>query len=574
VAGHHEQVRPPLLSTNFEALVVAALVVSSIACFFASDVFAGPLSCAQWTIVSVLVYRRSRRVAAHAAQKIWKSLALAFGVGSLTLFVFFLSATGWFSAEASHFISLVSWMLWAISCLAAVVALARIAQPLLRVPRLSVTVCALYVGLCVDFEVVLWSRFAGVVLANRLIVVLAAAFVIANAFVIERELRRFGRRSERLMAIGAAGFAVGHAVVALAADPQPTLGQSWFPTTLFTAFLIGAARSPDAHQLATPILPASPTRRTATAMLVTCAAASIVLAGCYYGGWTPNLTVLLGTIALAQAVALAAIFGRSEPIDVRGYRDRVLRAGVRHAVLNEEFVPFFQPILRATDGAVVGYECLVRWLHPTRGVLLPAIFLGIAQREGVLDDIDRQMMHATVDNIDALIGQLDVDEPFVSVNVNSQRLRNPTFASEVIEYLRSQGRDGSGLVIEVSEHPSDKDIDLLVRNVEALQNFGVGIAIDDFGSGHSNYQLLLHLDPDIVKLDLSVITAAETGNRGLLLTRSAVLAASGVGAKVLAEGVASHEFGRELAGMGVHLLQGFGLGTPQPLVATVGTACL
>jgi EAL domain-containing protein (putative c-di-GMP-specific phosphodiesterase class I) len=564
VAAVQEVRRGRLITPTVGNLLAFLLVVTSVVSFGSPDAVAGPLSATQWLVVALLLGVRWRSAAAGPMRLVWGAMVFAYCSGSATLVVYFISKVGGVSRGTSHSLALVAWALWAVAALAAVIGTARVAQPLSRVPHLARPLVAVFVGLTVDFEVVLWSRFAGVSLADDVLLVGAALVVTTAALMVESRLRPLGRSGDRLIMIGAIGFAWCHAIVALTNGNTSAIGVGWFPGTLVSAFFVSAAFSADSSEVGAPILSKLNRRGTALPLLLTSGAASMVLAVCVYRGWTLNLTIVLAGTSVLQAAALAVIFGRSSPTTFRNISERALRREVRDAVLGGGFVPFFQPILRASDGRVTGYECLARWHHPTRGVLLPSTFLSVAHREGVLDDIDRQMMQVCIDHLDELLPQ-NVDEPFVSVNVNSDRFRDPAFAPEVIAALAACGRDGTGLVVEISEYPSEKHIELLVQNVKALQDFGVGVAIDDFGAGHSSYQLLLHLDPDIVKLDLSVVAAAEAGSRGLLLTRSAVLAASAVGARVLAEGVSSAQFGRDLADAGVQLLQGFGLGRPQAL---------
>jgi EAL domain-containing protein (putative c-di-GMP-specific phosphodiesterase class I) len=183
-----------------------------------------------------------------------------------------------------------------------------------------------------------------------------------------------------------------------------------------------------------------------------------------------------------------------------------------------------------------------------------------SRAEDLLDAIDRRMMNLTLDVLDELLGGLAVDHPFVGINVNPRRFESPTFVTEMREALDRRGRSGTGLVLELTESAAVSDWPQLVDNVTELQALGVGIAIDDFGTGHANYRILLKLEPNIIKLDKLIAEAMMHGDRGRVLLRSAVLAASTVGAKVVLEGVEDLAFVDELSRLGADYMQGHALG--------------
>jgi ammonium transporter, Amt family len=195
--------------------------------------------------------------------------------------------------------------------------------------------------------------------------------------------------------------------------------------------------------------------------------------------------------------------------------------------------------------------------------LTAADFLDIAAADDLLDAIDRLMFSTTLDNLDDLLGGLSVDEPFVSINIHPQRFASAGLVDEVISELAKRGRDGTGLVVELTEHASISDWAQFGANVEALQAIGIAVAVDDFGVGHANYELLLRCDPDIVKLDRTLTASFMGTPRGKALARSAFAAASAVGARVIVEGVESIDAANELCALGADFFQGYAFGRAQ-----------
>jgi EAL domain-containing protein (putative c-di-GMP-specific phosphodiesterase class I) len=445
--------------------------------------------------------------------------------------------------------------------------------PLLRVPALSRALTVLLVGfvlggLSLQWVATLSDGNQSLIRVLQVAAAFGALLSVGAAVVLVRRQIPMGRTNE-LWSIGAVvTFMLGQFVVVV-------LSQSTNARVLFGPAVIGLAMvaagvwAPHSDRLGSPVpaLAGERNRSTAPAVMVTVLSASIALLVPFSIGWGSRTTFAVSTVALLQAAALG-FFLASRYID-RGTRNshRGLRRALRNAVINGEIRPYYQPIFRAHDQVLAGYECLARWHHPSLGLLTASQFLDAAHDDALLDNIDRLMMRETLDHIDELLATTGVDEPFVSVNVHPRRFEKTDLVEEIGRELILRGRTGAGLVVELTEHASIGDWEQFTANVTGIQTLGVGVAVDDFGIGHANFALLLQIDPDIIKMDRVITDGAITTERGRALIKSAFEAAGAVGARVVAEGVEDPLLVPDLVSLGAHYLQGHAFGRAQPLAA-------
>jgi EAL domain-containing protein (putative c-di-GMP-specific phosphodiesterase class I) len=278
-------------------------------------------------------------------------------------------------------------------------------------------------------------------------------------------------------------------------------------------------------------------------------------------------TLAMMAVAGVQFVGLtwiAATWWDSEAASNWRMNRRLVR-DLRRAVARSEIEPHYQPIVRTADGVRVGYEALARWNHPTSGLLPAGRFIGLAEAKGYLASIDRQMLLTSARDFASLTTSLVADEPFVTINLTPKRMAQEGFAHEVVAALENEELSGEGLVIEMTESSAVSDWAVLADNLAEFHRAGIGFAIDDFGTGHANIGLLCQLDVDLIKLDRSLIELAMQSPRGAAVVHGAIQTARATGALIVAEGVSNSDWIAELAVLGVDLVQGFGVGLPQPV---------
>ena len=184
-----------------------------------------------------------------------------------------------------------------------------------------------------------------------------------------------------------------------------------------------------------------------------------------------------------------------------------LRADLAHAIERGELRLEYQPVVRLETEAIVGFEALARWDHPTRGAVPPAVFIPIAEASGAIIEIgDWVLTQAT--RLAARWQQLfpDVD-PTMAVNLSARQIADPTLISRVALAIEQSGLDPRKLVLEMTESALVEDPDAAAVRLAALRRLGVRLAIDDFGTGYSSLSYLRQFPVDIIKIDRSFVNA-------------------------------------------------------------------
>ena len=223
-----------------------------------------------------------------------------------------------------------------------------------------------------------------------------------------------------------------------------------------------------------------------------------------------------------------------------------------------EFIPYFQPVIDAQTGRIAGAEMLVRWSHPTKGILAPAVFLDTAENMGLLKRID-EIIFSCVHGALSRFDQAGVDLPRVAINVSAARVADPSF----IHDIKSSGIKPERLTVEILESVFlDRMGDVVRWNIDELDELGVTIALDDFGTGHASVQGLLQIRPSILKIDRHFIQLVVTDTEVKPLVASIIGIGKSLGMRVVAEGVESEEHARIVKDMGCDYLQGFFFGKP------------
>lgn len=223
-----------------------------------------------------------------------------------------------------------------------------------------------------------------------------------------------------------------------------------------------------------------------------------------------------------------------------------------------EFTPFLQPLIDASTGRISSAEVLVRWAHPTRGLLPPAAFLDTAAHIGILRQIDEIVFGHLCETL-AYFDQVGVDLPRVAINTSAERLADPTF----IHDIKSSGIDPRRLIVEILESVYLERMSDVVRwTLAELDSMGVTIAIDDFGTGHASIQGLLQIKPDVLKIDRQFVQPIVDDDTSRALVASIIGIGKSLGMDIVAEGVETEEHARLVCDLGCDYLQGFHFGRP------------
>jgi EAL domain-containing protein (putative c-di-GMP-specific phosphodiesterase class I) len=243
-----------------------------------------------------------------------------------------------------------------------------------------------------------------------------------------------------------------------------------------------------------------------------------------------------------------------------------LEHDLRKALEGEQFELFYQPQIEVRTGRIVGIEALIRWNHPTLGMLAPGHFIGVAEDSGLIMAIWEWVLVAALIQHNAWLAQ-GLPAVSIAVNLSSVQFGDPALAERVEEIARVVGVSLEYLELEVTESMLLVDSDAAFKTLTALRAMGVKIAIDDFGTGYSSLSYLRRLPLDKLKLDQSFIR--DAGNEGdVAITRAIIAMAHSLKLAVVAEGVETQAQIDLLLSLGCTTVQGFLLGRPLPAAAT------
>jgi len=263
---------------------------------------------------------------------------------------------------------------------------------------------------------------------------------------------------------------------------------------------------------------------------------------------------------------------RYEPALHHAALDRLeLEADLRRALDRDELVVHYQPTVQVATGLIRGFEALVRWQHPRRGMLSPMEFVPIAEDTGLIIEIGRWVLSEACRQARTWQGDHEPDLT-MAVNVSARQLRDPSLVADVDSALRTSGLAPHDLTLEITESVLMDNSEAAIGRLHDLKALGVRLAIDDFGTGYSSLNYLRALPVDIVKIDKVFIDGVESDKEARGLIEAILSMAATLDLQAVAEGVESLEQARRLEQLGSPLVQGFYYA--QPLSADAAAALL
>jgi len=243
---------------------------------------------------------------------------------------------------------------------------------------------------------------------------------------------------------------------------------------------------------------------------------------------------------------------------------QTLASELEQALAGNQFAVLFQPIQSAHTGRVVAAEALLRWNHPTRGLLAPAAFLDLADESGLIAPIGDWVLEQGARTIAEWISAGIVDRSMaIHINASRRQLSDITFVDRALTILRDNNLEGTQLVFETSESTLIDNNSSVLRTVTALKRQGVRIAVDDFGAGYSSLASLRTFPADLLKLDGTLVRdVGRTDGGDDPMVRSLIQLAHSLNLVVCAEWVTTEDHVQRLKVLGCDLLQGNRIGEP------------
>ena len=244
-------------------------------------------------------------------------------------------------------------------------------------------------------------------------------------------------------------------------------------------------------------------------------------------------------------------------------RDARISFQLRHALRRGHVDVHYQPIVDLENGVVVGLEALARWTHPTMGRVPPATFIPVAERTGVINELDCYVLRTAVTEVSSWLKA----DPMLtlSVNVSAARFADPRLIDHVEAALAESGLDPHRLQLEITETAVIADIEAASAQISLLRERGVRVAVDDFGAGHTSLGYLSDFTIDTLKMDRTFVTRATAHPQTSRLLAGLVALFGSMGMQVVGEGISTPEEYLEMLASGCPLGQGFFLGRPASL---------
>jgi len=236
---------------------------------------------------------------------------------------------------------------------------------------------------------------------------------------------------------------------------------------------------------------------------------------------------------------------------------------IRQALAEREFVLFYQPKVNMRTGEILGAEALIRWQHPQRGLLPPAVFLPVVENQPLAIDLGEWVIDTALTQIEAW--HADGLSIPVSVNVGAFQLQHPNFVSRLRTLLsRHPGVNPGDLELEVLETSALEDFAGVTQVMAACQELGVGFALDDFGTGYSSLTYLKQLPAGLLKVDQSFVHDMLEDPDDLAILEAVLALATAFRRQVIAEGVETLAHGEMLLRLGCVWAQGYAIARPMP----------
>jgi diguanylate cyclase (GGDEF)-like protein/PAS domain S-box-containing protein len=237
---------------------------------------------------------------------------------------------------------------------------------------------------------------------------------------------------------------------------------------------------------------------------------------------------------------------------------------LRHAIANRELCIHYQPIMAMPSARIVEVEALVRWQHPTRGLVAPGEFISVAEDTGLILPLGQWVLEQACRQVAAWQAEFPLDPPLVlSVNLSPRQFQQSDLVAVMARVVSDTGLAPGCLKLEITEGAIMRNVELTIRTLWQLKDLGIKLAIDDFGTGYSSLSYLKNLPLDVLKIDRSFVTGLGHDSEDNAIVQAIISLARSLNLQVTGEGIETGEQAALLSGWGCNLGQGYYYAKPQ-----------
>jgi predicted signal transduction protein with EAL and GGDEF domain len=280
-----------------------------------------------------------------------------------------------------------------------------------------------------------------------------------------------------------------------------------------------------------------------------------------YDGSSPDQLLVNADLALYQAkgAGRGAFCIFETAMHAQMLVRRTMESDLRRALAEGQFELHYQPVVNLASNAVSGFEALIRWCHPEKGMISPGTFIPLAEEIGLIGPIGEWVVrHACV------TAARWPEHITIAVNISPAQFQNPAFVQVVVDALTASGLSASRLELEITETALLSDSDATLGMLHEIQRLGVRVANDDFGTGYSSLSNLQSFPFDRIKIDRSFVKNVASCAGSLNIVRAVAALANGMGMTATAEGVETSEQLDRITAEGCTEMQGFLFSRPLP----------
>src|SRR5690606_10692173 len=255
----------------------------------------------------------------------------------------------------------------------------------------------------------------------------------------------------------------------------------------------------------------------------------------------------------------------SHEMNVELTRQLALESEIRQALQQQQFQLYFQPQMDLRENRLIGYEALLRWMHPKKGFIPPAEFIPVAEDSGLILPLGEWVLRTACEHIRLFTERgLLPEDGHVAVNLSPRQFHDPNLLTVIRDLLQTSGIKSHQLELEITESLLMENVDSTISTLNELKELGIILAIDDFGTGYSSLNYLKRLPIHVLKVDRSFVMDIPQDKDDMEITAAVIAMAHKLGLQVVAEGVELEAQAQFLRENNCDFVQGYFYGKPQP----------